>query len=132
MLEILERLCVGDGKKGDIELLESLAKRIQTSSLCGLGKTAPNPALTTIKYFRDEYEAHIEGNCPAKLCKPLIRYVVTDKCIGCTICAQRCPVDAIAFKPHEKHEIDVEKCTRCNVCKTACPVKAIEIRTPNK
>ena len=132
MLEILERLCNGDGRKGDIEELERLAKQIQAGSLCGLGKTAPNPVLTTIRYFRDEYEAHIEGRCPAKLCKPLIRYVVNDKCIGCTICAQRCPVDAIEFRPHEKHVIDSAKCTRCNVCKLACPADAIEIITPNR
>jgi Na+-translocating ferredoxin:NAD+ oxidoreductase RNF subunit RnfB len=127
MLDTLERLCAGGGRKGDIEELEHLAQMVQRSSLCGLGKTAPNPVLSTIKYFRDEYEAHIENRCPTGRCRALITYSVTDDCIGCTLCAQHCPVDAIAMKPYEKHEIDTEKCTRCGTCKAVCPEDAIEV-----
>ncbi|MHC4638341.1 MAG: NADH-ubiquinone oxidoreductase-F iron-sulfur binding region domain-containing protein, partial [Planctomycetota bacterium] len=127
MLDILNRLCQGQGKKGDIEDLESLAKMVQKGSLCGLGKTAPNPVLSTIKHFRDEYEAHIEKRCPTAKCRALITYSVTDDCIGCTICAQHCPVDVIAMKPYEKHEIDTEKCIRCGTCKNVCPADAIKV-----
>ena len=128
MLDTLERLCAGGGRKGDIEELEHLARMVQGGSLCGLGKTAPNPVLSTIKYFRDEYEAHIENRCPAGRCRALITYSVTDDCIGCTLCAQHCPVDAIAMKPYEKHEIDTEKCTRCGTCKAVCPEDTIEVK----
>ncbi len=135
MLEILERLCCGEGKKGDIERLEDLADRVRRTSLCGLGKTSPNPVLTTIRYFRDEYEAHIEGRCPAGSCKELVSYNITDDCMGCTLCAQDCPVDAIAPAPYKAHEIDDEKCVRCGSCKTVCPQDAVEIvprKTPGK
>ena len=127
MLEILERICEGKGKKGDIEELEHLAETVRKGSLCGLGKTAPNPVLSTLRHFRSEYEAHLDGACPAKKCKKLIKYRVTDKCIGCTKCAQQCPVEAIEKRPYEQHEIDVEKCTRCDACRATCPVEAIEI-----
>lgn len=127
MLDVLERLCGGHGKKGDIEELEHLAHIVKSSSLCGLGKTAPNPVLSTIKYFREEYEAHLEGRCPAKKCKALITYSITDDCIGCTLCAQHCPADAIAVKPYEKHEIDVEKCIRCGTCRSVCPSDAVKV-----
>jgi ferredoxin len=126
MLEILERLCEGKGKKGDIEELTHLAEVTKEGSLCGLGRTAPNPVLSTIEHFRDEYEAHIEKRCPAKKCKELIRYVINEDCIGCTKCAQVCAVDAIAMRPHEQHEIDPEKCTRCDSCRQVCPVDAVE------
>ncbi len=128
MLDILERLCAGQGKKTDIEELGNLAKMVQKTSLCGLGKTAPNPVLSTIKYFRDEYEAHIEKRCPVGKCIALITYSVTDDCIGCSLCAQHCPVDAIEMKPYEKHEIDSEKCIRCGTCKNVCPVDAIKVQ----
>jgi NADH-quinone oxidoreductase subunit F len=128
MLDILERLCDGQGKKTDIDELEHLAQMVQNTSLCGLGKTAPNPVLSTIKYFRDEYEAHLEKRCPTGKCKALITYSVTDDCIGCSLCAQHCPVDAIEMKPYEKHEIDPEKCIRCGTCKSICPEDAVEVR----
>ncbi|KPK42185.1 MAG: NADH dehydrogenase [Planctomycetes bacterium SM23_25] len=127
MLDILERLCEGQGKKGDIEQLEELARYIKKASLCGLGSTAPNPVLTTLCYFRDEYEAHIDGRCPAGRCKALITYSITDECIGCTLCAQHCPSEAIAMQPYEQHEIDQEKCVRCDTCRQICPVDAVEV-----
>ncbi|MHC4692030.1 MAG: NAD(P)H-dependent oxidoreductase subunit E [Planctomycetota bacterium] len=127
MLDILERLCAGEGKKTDIEELEHLAQMIQNTSICGLGGTAPNPVLSTIKYFREEYEAHLEQRCPAGRCRALIIYSVTDDCIGCTLCAQHCPVDAIEMKPYEKHEIDSDKCIRCGTCKNICPAEAVEV-----
>jgi len=127
MLDILTRLCEGEGKKGDLEELEELAIMIKKGSLCGLGQTAPNPVLSALKYFRDEFEAHLERRCPAGNCKALIEYSVTDDCIGCTLCAQNCPADAIAMKPYEKHEIDVEKCTRCGTCMEVCPNDAIRV-----
>jgi NADH-quinone oxidoreductase subunit F len=127
MRDILERLCAGLGKKGDLEELEHLAKVVNRGSLCGLGKTAPNPVLTTLKYFRDEYEAHLQKRCPAGKCKALIGYYVTDTCIGCTICAQQCPVDAIPMNPYKKHEIDLKKCTRCDTCRQVCPTSTIKV-----
>jgi len=127
MLDILQRLCGGQGKRGDIEELQHLAVMVKQSSLCGLGKTAPNPVLSTIEHFRDEYEAHIQKRCPAGKCRSLIRYSVTDDCIGCTLCAQHCPVDAIPMRPYEKHEIDPDKCIRCDTCRKACPENAIKV-----
>lgn len=125
MLDIMERLCTGRGKHGDIEKLEDLAHQVKASSLCGLGQTAPNPVLSTLRYFRDEYQAHLEGKCPAGKCRGLITYSINDDCIGCTKCAQKCPVEAIAMKPYEKHEIDTEKCIRCDTCRQVCPVDAV-------
>ncbi len=127
MLDILDRLCTGHGRAGDLEELEHLAEMVQKGSLCGLGKTAPNPVLSTLKYFREEYEAHIQKRCPAGKCKALITYSITDDCIGCTICAQHCPTDAIAMKPYEKHEIDPDKCVRCGTCKSVCPADAVRV-----
>ena len=127
MLDILTRLCTGEGRAGDLERLGELAGRVKQSSLCGLGKTAPNPVLSTLNYFREEYEAHLAGRCPAGRCKALIVYSITDDCIGCTLCAQHCPSDAIAMTPYQKHEIDSEKCTRCNACKAICPRDAVRI-----
>jgi NADH:ubiquinone oxidoreductase subunit F (NADH-binding) len=127
MLEILDRLCEGKGTKRDIDSLEQLAMTTRKGSLCGLGKTAPNPILTTLRYYRDEYEAHVEGRCPAGRCKALISYVVNEKCIGCTRCAQGCPADAIQMRPYEQHEIDAKKCVRCDTCRQLCPTGAIEI-----
>jgi len=127
MLEIMTRLCNGQGRKGDIEKLEELAESITQGSLCGLGKTAPNPVISTINHFRDEYEAHINGKCPAGKCKALIKFKITDDCIGCTKCAQRCATKAIEIIPFEQHEIDQEKCVQCGSCKDICPVDAVVV-----
>ena len=129
MLEILERLCSGDGREGDIEQLEHLGDIVGRGSLCGLGQTAPNPVISTLRYFRDEYDAHVRKRCPALKCRALVRYAVTDDCIGCTRCAQRCPSDAIATRPYEKHEIDEEKCTRCDTCRQVCPADAVKVES---
>lgn len=128
MLDILDNIVTGKGKQGDIEELEHLADWTKKGSLCGLGKTSPNPVLSTLKYFREEYEAHINGVCPTGKCTELINYSVNDDCIGCTLCAQKCPVDAIAFTPHEKHSIDTELCIKCDACRAVCPENAIDVK----
>ncbi len=130
LLEILERICKGQGKEGDIELLEELCIQIKDGSLCGLGQTAPNPVLTTLKYFRDEYEAHInEKRCPAGECIDLIRYnILSDKCIGCMLCQKKCPVGAISGNLKEVQTIDHDKCIKCGRCKDICRFGAVEIR----
>jgi len=129
MLEILERIVAGDGKEGDIELLEELCEGIKDGALCGLGQTAPNPVLTTIKYFRNEYEAHIyDKKCPAKSCAALLTYGIdADKCIGCTACARKCPASAISGEIKQKHSIDSEKCIRCGQCLSACRFGAVTV-----
>jgi NADH-quinone oxidoreductase subunit F len=127
LLELLERICAGHGRPRDLEEIESLFASVTAGSLCGLGKTAPNPVLTTLRYFRDEYEAHLRGRCPAGRCKALIRYDVTADCTGCTLCAQHCPVGAIPATPYRQHVIDSDRCTRCDVCRTTCPEQAIHI-----
>lgn len=128
MLEILERITSGDGEREDLKKLRQLAPRIKQHSLCGLGQTAPNPVLTTLRYFEDEYEQHIdEETCPAGVCRDLITYSITDGCIGCTTCSQECPVDAIDGESGSRHVIDQDECIKCGTCKEVCPVDAVEV-----
>lgn len=125
MLDILDKITSGKGTADDLILLEELAMQTKKGSICGLGKTAPNPVLSTLRYFREEYEAHINGKCPTGKCKNMISYSITDDCIGCTKCAQRCPSGAIAIKPYEKHQVEQDKCIKCDICKQVCPVNAV-------
>jgi NADH:ubiquinone oxidoreductase subunit F (NADH-binding)/(2Fe-2S) ferredoxin/NAD-dependent dihydropyrimidine dehydrogenase PreA subunit len=129
ILDTLERICAGQGEDGDIEYLTELAQEVKRSSLCGLGQTAPNPVLTTLRYFRDEYEAHVyEGRCPAKVCKGLITYrVIEERCTGCMVCARNCASDAITGEKGQPHVIDPELCSRCGVCRSVCNFEAIEV-----
>ena len=130
LLEILDRICKGDGKQGDIELLEELCRQIKDGSLCGLGQTAPNPVLTTLKYFRNEYEDHIEKKeCTAHECIDLISYNVDPtKCIGCLVCQKKCPAGAISGERKQAQTIDHDKCIKCGRCHDACRFGAIEIK----
>jgi NADH-quinone oxidoreductase subunit F len=127
MLETLERICAGDGRPGDVDYLIELGEEIKRSSLCGLGQTAPNPVLSTIRYFRDEYEAHIvDKTCPARVCKGLITYSVIDEnCTGCMVCLRNCPEGAIQGEKKEIHVIDADLCTRCGMCMSVCKFDAI-------
>ncbi|HNT24583.1 MAG TPA: NADH-quinone oxidoreductase subunit NuoF [Anaerolineales bacterium] len=127
LLEILQNICNGDGEAGDIEDLEHLCKQVQLTSLCGLGQGAPNPVVSTLKHFRDEYEAHIfEKRCPAKVCRSLISYTIIESaCTGCTVCARNCPVNAISGERRQPHLIDPSICIRCGICKQVCNFNAI-------
>ncbi len=129
MLEILTRITEGHGREGDIELLLDLAEEIKSASLCGLGQTAPNPVLTTLRYFRNEYEDHIyHKKCTAKQCKPLLTYTITaDACTGCTLCSRKCPVQAIAGTVKQTHTIDHETCIKCGKCYAVCKFNAITV-----
>jgi len=128
LLEMLEDFSKGEGSMDDLDKLKEMADKIKKYSLCGLGQTAPNPVLTTLRYFEDEYVAHIEEQtCPAKVCRDLITYEITEDCVGCTQCAQECPVDAISGENGSQHEIDQEICTTCGTCHEVCPVDAVEV-----
>jgi len=129
MLEVLQRITEGNGKEGDIETLEELAQNVKRASLCGLGQTAPNPVLTTVKYFRDEYEAHIyEKRCPAKKCQALITYeIIPEKCPGCGLCTKYCPTGAISGEKKKPYVIDNEKCIRCGLCMKVCRLDAVSV-----
>jgi NADH-quinone oxidoreductase subunit F len=124
---ILASLCAGTAKPGDLERLEELAATVKDGSLCGFGRTAPNPVLSTLRYFRGEYEDHLRGRCTARRCKALIAYTIGETCIGCTRCAQHCPATAIAATPYERHAIDQSRCIRCGTCRQSCPSEAVEV-----
>ncbi|NLG73539.1 MAG: NADH-quinone oxidoreductase subunit NuoF [Chloroflexi bacterium] len=129
LLDILLRICGGEGRDGDIELLETLCEEIRQTSLCGLGQGAPNPVISTLQHFRHEYEAHIyEKRCPAKVCRALIQYRISkDICTGCTVCARNCPANAISGERRSPHTIDPSLCVRCGICAQVCNFNAIEI-----
>jgi NAD-dependent dihydropyrimidine dehydrogenase PreA subunit len=130
MYQILTNICSGKGKEGDIELLEELAPAVKDGSLCALGRTAPNPVLTTLRYFKDEYEAHIkEQRCPAGVCKALIEYSIDpEKCKACMLCVKNCPQGAISGEKGQPQTIDQEKCIKCGACREVCKFEAVTVR----
>ncbi|MCG8572976.1 MAG: NAD(P)H-dependent oxidoreductase subunit E [Spirochaetes bacterium] len=128
LLLIQENICSGKAKQKNLDQLETLSLQIQKASLCGLGKTAPNPVLSSLKYFKEEYSAHLAGHCPAGKCTALICYEITDHCIGCTLCYQNCPADAIASIPYQKHRIIKDKCIKCGTCKQVCQFQSVEVK----
>jgi NADH-quinone oxidoreductase subunit F len=130
MLEILTRITEGNGKEDDIELLEELCLAIKDGALCGLGQTAPNPVLTTLKYFKNEYIEHInEKKCAAHECTALLKYEIDpEKCRGCTLCSKKCPVNAIEGTVKNPHTIDMDKCIKCGNCKSVCKFNAVEVK----
>ncbi len=127
LLEMLDKITSGNGTLEDLDKMEELCNYIKANAMCALGQTAPNPVLSTLKYFRDEYEAHVvEKRCPAGVCKKLMHYEIqADKCRGCTLCARRCPANAITGKVKEPHVIDQSKCIKCGACMEGCKFSAI-------
>jgi ferredoxin len=127
MLRVLTRICQGDGTMDDLTRLERLARTVQSASLCGLGSTAPNPVLTAMRYFREEFEAHVrDKKCPAGVCRDLIKFEIDEStCNGCRQCVKVCPVDAIVGDLKSPHKIDLEKCTCCGACRNVCPTDAV-------
>jgi ferredoxin len=129
MLEILTRITLGEGQMADLDVLDAMGQAVKVASMCGLGKTAPNPVLSTLRYFRDEYVAHIEDQkCPAGVCKALIEYHINEKCNGCGLCLRKCPQEAISGEKKELHTIDQEKCIQCGVCFDVCRFDAVDVR----
>ena len=129
LLQILRRICEGQGKEGDIELLEELAEAIKDASQCGLGQSLPNPVLSSLKHFKEEYQEHVQNKrCPAGVCKALISFSIDkDKCTGCTLCARKCPQGAISGVAKEPHEIDADNCIKCGVCVDVCKFEAVSV-----
>ncbi|MEG0307105.1 MAG: NADH-quinone oxidoreductase subunit NuoF [Clostridium sp.] len=128
LLEILERISKGEGELSDLDTLTELSNTIKDTSLCALGQTSPNPILSTMKYFYDEYKSHVVDKvCPAGVCKDLMKFIISDRCIGCTKCARQCPVSCIQGKVKTKHTVDHSKCIKCGACKSCCPVDAIDL-----
>lgn len=126
----LTRICAGEGKEDDLKLLEDLASTVNAASLCQLGGTAGNPVLSTLRWFREEYEEHIRHKkCRAHVCKPLLRFDIVDACTGCTLCAKNCPTKAIAGERKALHRIDQAKCIQCGVCADVCKFDAVTVRT---
>jgi NADH-quinone oxidoreductase subunit F/NADP-reducing hydrogenase subunit HndC len=135
MAGILEKIKKGEGRPEDLRKLEELAETVELTSLCGLGQTAPNPVRTTLRYFHDEYEAHVnEGRCPALVCKDLIYYEITEDCVGCMLCLKECPKEAISGELKKLHRINQAECDRCGTCLAVCPpkVSAVEKCSPVK
>jgi NADH:ubiquinone oxidoreductase subunit F (NADH-binding)/Pyruvate/2-oxoacid:ferredoxin oxidoreductase delta subunit len=124
---LLGKVVSGQAAAADLATIEEIAEGMTESSLCGLGKSAPNPVLSTLRYFRDEYEAHLRGFCPAGVCKPLIRYQITEACTGCLLCIRPCPLQAISGKRGELHHIDLERCTKCGICRSICQHQAVAV-----
>ena len=128
MYEILDDISEGRGTPADLSLLEDLADAVKDTTMCGLGQTASNPVLSTLRYFRDEYREHIEHqHCPAGVCKALITYSINENCSGCGACVRACPEDAITGEKKQPHTIDTTKCVKCGACKTVCKFDAVRV-----